>query len=88
MIHISITKHPFKIAQKIFGKSNLLILFFFFTFFVVENKNFCRYEGVLGFYKGLKPNLTRVVPASCITFVVYENVSHYMLRQKEIGIKK
>jgi len=40
-----------------------------------------RYEGVLGFYKGLKPNLMRVVPATAITFVVYEQVSHFLLRR-------
>merc|ERR1719400_1965257 len=28
-------------------------------------------EGVKGFYKGLSPNLLRVVPATMITFVVY-----------------
>ena len=31
-----------------------------------------RYEGLKGFYKGLTPNLLRVTPACCITFVVYE----------------
>ena len=41
----------------------------------------CRYEGWRGFYKGLSANLTRVTPATVITFVVYENVSHY-LREK------
>lgn len=46
------------------------------------NENYS-YEGVLGFYKGLKPNLTRVVPACCITFVVYENVSHFMLSKRK-----
>ena len=30
-------------------------------------------EGVKGFYKGLSPNLLRVVPATMITFVVYES---------------
>ena len=35
----------------------------------------CREEGWRGFYKGLAPNLTRVVPATAITFVVYESVS-------------
>ena len=29
-------------------------------------------EGVAGFYKGLGPNLLRVVPSSCVTFLVYE----------------
>jgi solute carrier family 25 folate transporter 32 len=34
------------------------------------------------FYKGLAPNLLRVVPATMITFLVYENVSHYMLKRR------
>ncbi|KAH8411057.1 hypothetical protein KR222_011281, partial [Zaprionus bogoriensis] len=40
-----------------------------------------RYERMRGFYKGLglQANLIRVVPACMITFLVYENVSHYML---------
>ena len=38
-----------------------------------------RYEGVRGFYKGLVPSLTRVVPATMITFVTYENISHFLL---------
>lgn len=36
----------------------------------------CRHEGWRGFYKGLSANLVRVTPATVITFVVYENVSH------------
>lgn len=31
-----------------------------------------RNEGIRGFYKGIGPSLLRVVPASAITFVVYE----------------
>lgn len=38
-----------------------------------------RKEGIGGFYKGIAPNLIRVTPACCITFVVYENVSHFYL---------
>lgn len=38
-----------------------------------------RKEGISGFYKGIAPNLIRVTPACCITFVVYENVSHFLL---------
>ncbi|KAM4705502.1 solute carrier family 25 member 32 [Rhinophrynus dorsalis] len=38
-----------------------------------------RQEGVHGFYKGIVPNVLRVTPACCITFVVYENVSHFLL---------
>ncbi|KAK9465110.1 mitochondrial carrier domain-containing protein [Lipomyces arxii] len=35
-------------------------------------------EGLSGFYKGLLPNLFRVVPATCVTFVVYENTRKYL----------
>ncbi|XP_003387458.1 PREDICTED: mitochondrial folate transporter/carrier-like [Amphimedon queenslandica] len=40
-----------------------------------------RNEGYKGFYKGLKPNLIKVVPATCITFVVYEYMSKLLLQQ-------
>ncbi|KAK9461277.1 mitochondrial carrier domain-containing protein [Lipomyces oligophaga] len=39
-----------------------------------------REEGINGFYKGLLPNLFRVVPATCVTFVVYENTKKYINR--------
>lgn len=32
-------------------------------------------EGLRAFYKGLVPNLIRILPGTCVTFVVYENVS-------------
>ncbi|XP_046875568.1 solute carrier family 25 member 32a [Hypomesus transpacificus] len=38
-------------------------------------------EGAAGFYKGMVPNLVRVIPACCITFLVYENVSRLLLGQ-------
>ncbi|XP_029920188.1 solute carrier family 25 member 32a [Myripristis murdjan] len=38
-------------------------------------------EGAFGFYKGMVPNLVRVLPACCITFLVYENVSRLLLGQ-------
>nr|XP_046170682.1 mitochondrial folate transporter/carrier-like [Oncorhynchus gorbuscha] len=41
-----------------------------------------RNEGAVGFYKGMVPNLIRVTPACCITFVVYENVSRFLTGQK------
>ena len=46
-----------------------------------------RGEGLGGFYKGLAPNLLRVVPATMITFVVYENISHYMLKRSNRSIR-
>ncbi|XP_011693116.1 PREDICTED: mitochondrial folate transporter/carrier [Wasmannia auropunctata] len=41
-----------------------------------------RYEGWRGFYKGLSVNLTRVTPATVVTFVVYENALHYLQSQR------
>ncbi|KAI9836689.1 MAG: hypothetical protein M1819_001325 [Sarea resinae] len=37
-----------------------------------------RREGASGFYKGLGPNIVRVLPATCVTFVVYENTKYYL----------
>ena len=37
-------------------------------------------EGVGGFYKGLGPNLVRVLPSTCVTFLVYENTKFYLPR--------
>jgi len=36
-------------------------------------------EGVRGFYRGLATNLVRVLPGTCVTFVVYENLA-WLLR--------
>ena len=40
---------------------------------------FFRLNGAKGFYRGLYPNLLRVVPATAITFVVYENTIQILL---------
>lgn len=32
-------------------------------------------EGLKGYYKGLVPSILRVLPATCITFIIYEKVS-------------
>ncbi|OMJ21144.1 Mitochondrial folate transporter/carrier [Smittium culicis] len=34
-------------------------------------------EGLQGFYKGLGPNIIRVLPGTMITFLVYENMSKF-----------
>ncbi|ORX62711.1 mitochondrial carrier [Hesseltinella vesiculosa] len=34
-------------------------------------------EGMRGFYKGLAPSVIRVLPGTCITFLVYENMTQY-----------
>ncbi|KAG6888632.1 hypothetical protein C0995_006876 [Termitomyces sp. Mi166 len=36
-------------------------------------------EGTRGFYRGLGTNLVRVLPGTCVTFVVYENLA-WLLR--------
>lgn len=37
-------------------------------------------EGLAGFYKGLGPNLFRVLPSTWVTFLVYENTKIYLPR--------
>ncbi|KAK4114449.1 mitochondrial carrier [Canariomyces notabilis] len=39
-----------------------------------------REEGVRGFYRGVMPGVVRVLPATWVTFLVYENVKYYMPR--------
>ncbi|KAI9923552.1 hypothetical protein MW887_008561 [Aspergillus wentii] len=35
-------------------------------------------EGLAGFYKGLGPNIFRVLPSTWVTFLVYENIKAYL----------
>ena len=47
-----------------------------------------RTEGIAGFYRGLGPNLLRVLPSTWVTFLVYEKTKMYiprMLNQRETG---
>lgn len=37
-----------------------------------------REEGMLGFYRGIIPGVVRVMPATWVTFLVYENVKYYL----------
>ncbi|PHH69067.1 hypothetical protein CDD83_5842 [Cordyceps sp. RAO-2017] len=39
-----------------------------------------REEGVAGFYRGLVPGVVRVMPATWVTFVVYEKVRYHLPR--------
>lgn len=43
-----------------------------------------RHESVAGFYKGLGPNLTRVLPGTWVTFLVYEKTKKYMGSANEV----
>lgn len=37
-----------------------------------------REEGARGFYRGVGPNVVRVLPATWVTFLVYENTRYYL----------
>ncbi|KAF9921829.1 hypothetical protein FBU30_008109 [Linnemannia zychae] len=43
-------------------------------------------EGLLGFYKGVAPNVIRVLPGTCITFLVYETVSAWCRNHGRYGL--
>ncbi|KAG0257742.1 hypothetical protein BG011_003768 [Mortierella polycephala] len=45
-----------------------------------------RAEGILGFYKGVAPNVIRVLPGTCITFLVYETVSAWCRNHARFGL--
>ena len=40
-------------------------------------------EGIGGFYKGLVPNVLRVMPQSALTFLVYESVMRFLSKQRQ-----
>ncbi|KAL3421034.1 Calcium-binding mitochondrial carrier SAL1 [Phlyctema vagabunda] len=46
-----------------------------------------KHEGVRGLFKGITPNLLKVVPAVSITYVVYENAKKAMHLRRAIGIQ-
>lgn len=44
-----------------------------------------RQEGWAGFYKGLGPNLLRVMPSTWVTFLVYEKMKLYLSTKNSAG---
>lgn len=46
-------------------------------------KQIWRHERGRGFYKGLQPNLVRVVPATMLTILTYEKVSYLLLQRSQ-----
>lgn len=40
-------------------------------------------EGLAGFYKGIATNAVRILPGTCVTFVVYEQMSRFLGRVAE-----
>lgn len=41
-------------------------------------KKLWREEGFRGFYRGMMPGVVRVLPATWVTFLVYENVKYFL----------
>ncbi|KAM0745738.1 putative flavin-adenine dinucleotide transporter [Meredithblackwellia eburnea MCA 4105] len=41
-------------------------------------------EGISGFYKGLATNAVRILPGTCVTFVVYEQLSRFLERRARV----
>lgn len=44
-----------------------------------------REDGVRGFYRGLMTGVVRVLPATWVTFLVYENTKFYLSRWVDVG---
>lgn len=44
-----------------------------------------RSEGALVFFRGLVPNVLRVLPSTCITFVTYEQLNRILSQNKSAG---
>lgn len=42
-------------------------------------RNMWKHEGLFGFYKGAIPSTLRVLPGTCITFLVYEKLSSFFV---------
>ena len=49
--------------------------------FVHAFRTILKREGFTGLYKGLVPNLLRVMPQSAVTFLVYETVMRLLASQ-------
>jgi solute carrier family 25 folate transporter 32 len=47
-------------------------------------KRLFQMTGLRGFYRGLLPNVIRVLPGTCVTFAVYETLSKWMKQQAEM----
>ena len=45
--------------------------------FIQTFASILRYEGILGFYRGMGVNLVRTVPNSGLTILTYEVIMHY-----------
>lgn len=76
--HFSLQQIPFLIGYKTlfhFLLGDYLLYYLYFSP--------CRFEGLRGFYRGITPNLLKNVPASSITFIVYENVLNFLKKARK-----
>jgi solute carrier family 25 folate transporter 32 len=73
----SITTYPFQVIRTRLQMQPNSAAVNVYTGVAATTKLVLRHEGVAGFYKGLVPNLIRVVPSSAITLAVYESLSKF-----------
>lgn len=71
----TLTTYPYQVLRARLqfpteGKAGLIAVF----------KGIVKNEGIRGFYKGLFPNIVRVLPGTIVTFGVYEWVSDVFKR--------
>lgn len=71
----SMTTYPFQVVRTRLQMQPNAATAHVYTGVTATTKLILQHEGVGGFYKGLVPNLIRVVPSSAITLTVYESLS-------------
>ena len=73
----SVTTYPFQVIRTRLQMQPNAAAVQVYTGVAATTKLVLQHEGVGGFYKGLVPNLIRVVPSSAITLAVYESLSKF-----------
>ena len=73
----SVTTYPFQVIRTRLQMQPNAAAAQVYTGVAATTKLVLQHEGVGGFYKGLVPNLIRVVPSSAITLAVYESLSKF-----------
>lgn len=68
--------YPYQVIRCRLQLSPITASYKYNTIFDVVGKTW-RGEGIIGFYKGLVPNTIRVLPGTCITFLVYERLAAF-----------
>ena len=71
----SVTTYPFQVIRTRLQMQQTATTAQLYAGVAATTRQIAQHEGVAGFYKGLVPNLIRVVPSSAITLSVYEGLS-------------